>query len=105
MELVETSKCLAELGHEKRLAIYRYLVRMGKNGVTVGSIQEELNIPASTLSHHISRLTQVGLVEQKREGTALFCSPQYNKLQNIISFLVEECCEGSSCIEQTKCCT
>ena len=97
MNISDTAKCLAELGHETRLALFRYLVKMGPAGVPVGSIQQELDIPSSTLSHHISKLTKVGLIVQQRDGRTLFCSPNLQKLQGVMDFLVDECCQGSSC--------
>lgn len=92
MEVEVAAKCLAELGHSTRLNIFRYLVRGGKQGVPVGEIQSALNVPGSTLSHHINRLISVGLVTQKRDGRILYCVPQYQELDNLISFLKEECC-------------
>ncbi len=92
MEIEIAAKCLAELGHATRLNIFRYLVRGGKQGVPVGEIQLALNVPGSTLSHHITRLVSVGLVTQRRDGRTLYCVPQYQELDNLISFLKEECC-------------
>ncbi|WP_444994812.1 ArsR/SmtB family transcription factor [Aliikangiella sp. IMCC44359] len=83
---------LAELGHPTRLAIFKYLVKTGKNGASVGSIQKELGIPASTLSHHIAKLIKVGLVKQVRESRVLHCFPQFNALIEVIAFLQDECC-------------
>ena len=62
LPLTIAAKKLAELGHVTRLSIFRYLVKVGDDGASVGQIQEELNIPGSTLSHHISRLVAVGLI-------------------------------------------
>ncbi len=92
MKVELAAKCLAELGHTTRLKIFRYLVRGGRKGVPVGEIQSALNVPGSTLSHHITRLVSVGLVAQRREGRTLYCVPQYKKLDGLISFLNEECC-------------
>ena len=103
MELKETAECLAELGHVTRLAIFRYLVKKGKNGVPVGDVQKELDIPASTLSHHLSRLTRVGLIEQERSGRTLYCVAKYGKLQCLIDYLVDECCDGVPCIDSSSC--
>lgn len=94
MELKQTAECLAELGNETRLKIFRYLVKMGNQGMPVGTIQKELDIPGSTLSHHISRLARVGLIIQERNGRELICQPQFDQLQGLIDFLVDECCEG-----------
>lgn len=104
MNIDDAALCLLELGHVTRLHIYRYLVKTGRQGVPVGDIQKQLEIPASTLSHHISRLTQVGLVAQKRDGRILLCTAQYDKLQDILGFLTSECCEGEACLTLDDCC-
>lgn len=97
MEHDDAAKRLAELGNSTRLAIFRYLVRMGRFGAPVGQIQKELGIPGSTLSHHISRLVSVGLIWQKRESRTLYCIPQFETLRELIDFLMAECCEGEQC--------
>ena len=102
MNTEETAFCLAELGHATRLEIFRFLVKMGKS-VPVGEIQKELEIPNSTLSHHISKLAKAGLITQERDGRTLFCSPELGRLQSIIDFLVDECCEGEGCLEMNQC--
>ncbi len=88
----QAAKCLGELGNLTRLAIFRYLVKVGPNGAPVGAIQAELDIPASTLSHHLGRLVRVGLVRQDRESRTLFCKPQFGVLDEMIEFLKSECC-------------
>ncbi len=94
MEIENVAQALKELGHVTRLTIYKRLVRAGEQGLAVGELQKELNIPASTLSHHIAALVSVKLVQQKREGRILRCIAQYTELNSIVSFLVEECCAG-----------
>ena len=96
MEVDIAAKRLAELGHVTRLEIFRYLVRGGKEGVPVGEIQTALSVPASTLSHHISRLVSVGLVQQRREGRTLYCTPQYGELDGLIEFLKDQCCSNGT---------
>lgn len=92
MELEIVAKRLAELGHSTRLSVFRYLVKCGPVGCPVGQLQEELAIPGSTLSHHLSRLMSAGLVEQRREGRILYCVPIYSALDDTIEFLKSECC-------------
>ena len=98
MRLTQTKKTeviaqrLAELGHATRLEIFRILVRAGHKGTPVGEIQQKLNIPGSTLSHHIAKLVNVGLVKQKRESRTLYCLPQFDALSDVIGFLQKECC-------------
>lgn len=83
---------LAALGNENRLRIYRLLMRAGADGLNVGDVQEQLGIPASTLSHHIAALRQADLVEQRREGRAIINSANYAKMDQLLNYLTEECC-------------
>ncbi|WBA81721.1 metalloregulator ArsR/SmtB family transcription factor [Endozoicomonas sp. GU-1] len=96
MDLDTCAKALKELGHPSRLGIYKRLVRSGHQGVPVGALQKELNIPGSTLSHHISALVSVGLVKQKRDGRTLYCIPQFATFNEVMGFLSEECCADES---------
>ena len=91
--LDDTAKALKELGHPVRLSIFRRLVRSGYQGLAVGTLQEELGIPGSTLSHHIASLVSAGLLSQRREGRVLYCVPEYDRLNGVIEFLREECCQ------------
>ena len=105
MNLKDTANCLAELGNETRLEIFRFLVKAGNTKVLVGDIQEEMKIPNSTLSHHLSRLAKVGLIIQEKEGRQIICQPQFPQLQAMIDFLLEECCEGEPCLAKpNNCC-
>ncbi|CAM3139325.1 ArsR/SmtB family transcription factor [Vibrio rarus] len=92
MQLEHVAKALKELGHPTRLSLYKLVVKAGHQGTPVGDIQQQLKIPGSTLSHHISSLSSAGLLSQRREGRTLFCTAQYENLQNVIDFLQEECC-------------
>ena len=94
MEHEKAAKTLGELGNTTRLAIFRYLVKVGPEGVPVGQIQKALGVPGSTLSHHISRLVSVGLIKQNRASRVLYCTAQYTALQELIDFLQSECCVG-----------
>jgi len=92
VEVKLVANILKELGHPTRLAIFKRLVKAGEQGISVGAVQEELKIPASTLSHHISKLASVGLIKQRREGRTLYCVIEYKKLLTVIDFLQDECC-------------
>ncbi|OEE66532.1 transcriptional regulator [Enterovibrio norvegicus FF-33] len=92
MELEIVAKALKELGHPTRLSIFKRLVRSGHNGISVGEVQEDLGIPGSTLSHHLSSLMSAGLITQRREGRVLYCVPQFEQLNGVLTFLQEECC-------------
>lgn len=92
MKLDTAAQILGQLGNETRLRIVRYLVKAGDAGVPVGDLQAHLSIPASTLSHHLSHLKHAGLIEQRREGTTLFCVMNYRTMEAVTGFLTEECC-------------
>ena len=94
MDINHAARCLEKLGNPTRLQVFRLLVRAGDRGLPVGEIQEHLDIPASTLSHHLSHLVNVGLVEQERESRVLRCRPNYALMQALVDYLGEECCAG-----------
>ncbi|HUL16025.1 MAG TPA: metalloregulator ArsR/SmtB family transcription factor [Terriglobales bacterium] len=86
------------LGAEPRLQIVRLLLSAHPHGLVVGEIQDELDIPASTLSHHLEKLKQVGLVNVRREGTFLWYSASTDALRELLGFLYEECCTRSRAV-------
>ncbi|MDP2700011.1 helix-turn-helix transcriptional regulator [Thalassospira sp.] len=88
---------LESLGNPTRLRLYRALVRAGLGGVPVGGLQEKLDIPSSTLSHHCKRLIAAGLMTQERQGTTLICRANYTAMDGLVGFLVDECCLDAGC--------
>ncbi|UTW44315.1 helix-turn-helix transcriptional regulator [bacterium SCSIO 12696] len=94
MKHQDATKCLAELGHDTRLSIYRLLIKAGSDGMAVSELLARLKIPGSTLSHHLHRLMQVNLVHQQREGRVLRCTANYVVVQEVIAYLMAECCVG-----------
>ena len=95
METNDTARyadMFAALGAEPRLRIVRLLLAAHPEGMTVGDIQSELEIPGSTLSHHLEKLKQVGLVHVRRDGTFLWYSADTGALREVLNFLYEECC-------------
>lgn len=87
-----TAERFAALGAEPRLQILRLLLAAHPTGMVAGEIQEEMGIPASTLSHHLEKLKQVGLVAVRRESTYLWYTADTDALREIMNFLYEECC-------------
>lgn len=86
------AKCLNELGHPTRLNIFRFLVKVGDNGTAVGTLQDNLEIPGATLSHHLKRLIEAGLVHQRRDGRTLYCVAELDRMREVMRFLESECC-------------
>jgi ArsR family transcriptional regulator, arsenate/arsenite/antimonite-responsive transcriptional repressor len=89
----------AAMGAEPRLRIVQLLLTAHPQGLVVGDIQEELEIPASTLSHHLDKLKNEELVRVRREGTFLWYTANLEALQEIINFLYAECCTRNKAIE------
>jgi ArsR family transcriptional regulator len=87
------------MGTESRLQILRLLISAHPNGLVVGDIQAELNIPASTLSHHLDKLKNEELVTARRDGTFLWYTANTHSLQELLSFLYAECCTRSKAVE------
>jgi ArsR family transcriptional regulator, arsenate/arsenite/antimonite-responsive transcriptional repressor len=93
LPFAEAARSLAELGHPSRLQIFQLLVKVGEAGCKVGEIQEALNLPKSTVSHHLAELVAIGLVIQTREGRVLRCRIDANRARLVQQF-VNSCCEG-----------
>lgn len=92
LDLDSAASLLDQLGNQTRLRIVRLLVRAGNEGRTVGDIQREIGVPASTLSHHLSHLRNAGVVWQEREGTLLHCFVNFKIVSELVEFLTAECC-------------
>ena len=91
---------LSALGHPVRLSILRYVVQQGSGGAAAGDIQGHVDLPASTLSHHLKRLVDGGLLTSRSEGTFHFYSADYPALRTLTNYLWEDCCKkgkGSCC--------
>jgi len=94
------------MGAEPRLRIVRLLLSAHPEGLVVGEIASELDIPSSTLSHHLEKLKNEDLVRVRREGTFLWYAANTDALQELLTFLYAECCTRNKAIEPQKivCC-
>jgi DNA-binding transcriptional ArsR family regulator len=97
MKFEKAAGQLESLGNPTRLRVYRTLVRAGEEGLPVGHLQEKIGIAASTLSHHMRRLVETGLVTQERQATTLICHAHYPSMNALIGYLVDECCADAGC--------
>jgi len=82
----------AAMGTEARLRIMQLLMTAEPHGLVVGDIQSDLEIPNSTLSHHLEKLKHEGLVKVRREGTFLWYRANTDALKDLLGFLYAECC-------------
>ncbi|HYM77606.1 MAG TPA: metalloregulator ArsR/SmtB family transcription factor [Candidatus Dormibacteraeota bacterium] len=87
------------MGTEPRLRIMQLLLTAHPEGLVVGEIQDELDIPNSTLSHHLDKLRTEDLVEVKREGTFLRYTANTEALQELLQFLYAECCTRNKAVK------
>ena len=85
---------LAALGNHTRLRIYRLLVRAGDDGLNVGDLQRLLEVPASTLAHHLATIARAGMVIQERRGREVVSRPDYPAMRALLGYLTKECCTG-----------
>jgi ArsR family transcriptional regulator len=97
MELNIAADCLAALGHETRLAIYRMLVQAGTEGMNAGVIGARLALAPATLSFHLAHLTRVGLVASRPDGRFIYYRADYAAMNALLGFLTANCCGGSPC--------
>jgi ArsR family transcriptional regulator len=92
------AEMFAALGTESRLRILRLLLSAHPDGMVVGDVQSELGIPPSTLSHHLERLKNEGLVTVRRESTFLWYAANTAALEDLLAFLFAECCSRSKAV-------
>ena len=85
---------LSALGNRTRLRLFRLLVKAGEAGMNVGDIQALVDVPASTLAHHLATLARSGLVIQERHGREVISRVDYGTMHALMGYLTEECCTG-----------
>ena len=98
-QITRFAQMLSAMGTEPRLRIVQLLLSAHPDGMVVGDIGTELEIPASTLSHHLDKLKNVDLVRVRREGTYLWYSANADALQSLLGFLYAECCTRNKAVE------
>jgi ArsR family transcriptional regulator, arsenate/arsenite/antimonite-responsive transcriptional repressor len=85
------------LGQESRLNVFRLIVQRADVGVTPSEIVVLLGIPAATLSFHLKELSHAGLIDATRDGRSLIYRPRAGFVEELVSFLAENCCGGKPC--------
>jgi ArsR family transcriptional regulator, arsenate/arsenite/antimonite-responsive transcriptional repressor len=105
--VVKYADMFSAMGTEARLRIMQLLLKAHPDGLVVSEIQEELDIPNSTLSHHLDKLKSEDLVNVQRESTFLRYTANTEALQDILQFLYAECCTRSKAVSPesiVQCC-
>ena len=101
-EVTKFADMLAAMGTGPRLRIMRLLLSAHPGGMIVGDIGSELDIPSSTLSHHLEKLKNVGLVNVRREGTFLWYRASTTALEELLKFLYAECCTRNKAVKPER---
>ena len=105
MNTPDALAALAALAQESRLAIFRFLVVLGPEGMAATKIGEQLGIPPSSLSFHLKELTRAGLIKPRQESRFIIYAANFDQMNTLISFLNENCCGGNPCSPTLQSCT
>ena len=89
--LEEAAQGFAAAGSEPRLEVLIAIVRAKKDGLTVGELQEQLKVPASTLAHHLRFLTTAGLIAQEKRGRKVINRARSAHIEALAAYLLKEC--------------
>lgn len=98
MENKSVVTALAALAQESRLAVFRLLIQAGPAGLAAGKISEALAIAPSSLSFHMKELSHANLVSSRQESRFVIYSANFETMQALIAFLMENCCQGDACL-------
>src|SRR6202049_2584121 len=98
-QVAKFADIFSAMGTEPRLRIMQLLLSAHPDGLVVGEIQAELDIPSSTLSHHLDKLKNEGLVLVRRESTFLHYTANTEALQELLRFLYAECCTRNKALK------
>jgi DNA-binding transcriptional ArsR family regulator len=99
----EAVSALGALAQEHRLALFRLLVQAGADGMAAGAIAEALGVPNSSLSFHLAHLKRAGLIDQDRHGRSLIYRADYAAMNDLMAYLMENCCGGAGCAADSLC--
>lgn len=94
MDKPHALEALAALAHETRLDAFRVLVQAGPEGMPAGALAERLGVLQNTLSTHLGVLARAGLIRREREGRTILCRADFDGMQRLLGYLLEDCCGG-----------
>jgi ArsR family transcriptional regulator, arsenate/arsenite/antimonite-responsive transcriptional repressor len=105
MKIEIATTMLSALAHDSRLAIFKILVQAGPIGVSIGAIRDAMQIPGPTLTAHLNILRQAQLVRDTRDGRIIRSRADFENMNLLMSYLMENCCKSSnSAMNETECC-
>src|ERR1700761_9319349 len=95
MEKTDAVTALAALAQDSRLDVFRLLVQAGPEGMPAGAVAEALELAPNTLTFHFDRLKAAGLVTGRRDARSMIYAARYETMNDLLSFLTENCCGGA----------
>ena len=101
MDESQAISALAALAHPMRIRVFRALVAAGREGLTPGALQQQLEVPATTLSFHLKELSNAGLATSERASRNLVYRAEYAHMNALLAYLTENCCQGAACATTT----
>jgi ArsR family transcriptional regulator, arsenate/arsenite/antimonite-responsive transcriptional repressor len=102
MQSKEAVTILAALAQESRLAVFRLLVQVGPQGLAANKIGEEIGVPPSSLSFHLKELSHADLVTARQEGRFVYYAANFERMNDLMAFLTDNCCGGNPCAPVCK---
>ena len=96
MEKKIALEALAALAHETRLDVFRSLIQAGPQGLPAGEIASMHDVVQNTMSSHLAILSRAGLITRNREGRSIRYSANYEAMQSLLMYLLEDCCRGDA---------
>jgi predicted transcriptional regulator len=96
MEMHEATEAFSSLSQETRLKVFKLLLEYGRDGTVPTKIAEELEIPANTLSFHLSHMSNAGLVTSKKDGRSITYFANTDLIEGLIGYLQANCCARES---------
>src|ERR1700688_2619763 len=94
MERSEAVTALAALAQDSRLDVFRLIVQTGPDGLPAGAVAMALGLAPNTLTFHFDRVRTAGLITVRREGRSMIYAAQFDKMNELLCFLSENCCGG-----------
>jgi DNA-binding transcriptional ArsR family regulator len=101
MESNEVVKALSALAQSSRLEVFRMLVVAGEPGLTPGTLAEQVDVAANTLSFHLKELLHADLITQERSGRNLIYRARFDQMNALLAYLTQNCCQGQPCLTET----
>jgi DNA-binding transcriptional ArsR family regulator len=95
MKKTDAVVALAALAQDNRLDVFRLLVQAGPDGMSAGSLADTLDVAPNTLTFHLDRLREAGLVTVQRNGRSMIYAARFETMNALLAFLTENCCQGA----------